>query len=240
MASKATWWRTVAGIVLFSATFGYVEAAVVAYLRAIYSPLHLRFYPGASPSDLFPLLSLDQLRDLGEEHLTRLKTELCRELATLLMLGGVALMNGRNVREWLAVFLACFGIWDLTFYISLKALLNWPASLLTWDLLFLLPVPWVGPVAAPLLVAISMIGIGLAVLWREYNGDPVEIGRIRWILIIAGGALLFVAFTADFGNTTRGRYPMAFHWGLFLAGETGWLLALASALKRRGKDRRNE
>ncbi len=63
----------------------------------------------------------------------RLKTEVGRELATLLMLGGAALMTGRNMRERLAVFLVCFGLWDLTFYSYLKVLLDWPASLLTWD-----------------------------------------------------------------------------------------------------------
>lgn len=223
------------GIVLFSVAFGYVEAAVVAYLRAIYSPLHLHFYPGASPNELFPLLSLDQLRDLGQEHFERLKTEIGRELATLLMLGGAALMTGQNIRERLAVFLVSFGLWDLTFYLCLKALLDWPASLLTWDLLFLVPVPWVGPVAAPMLVAVSMIAVGLAVLWREHNCDPVEISRMRWMMIILGWTVVLVAFTSDFSTITRGRYPRAFHWGLFLGGETTWVVALSTTLKRHGK-----
>jgi hypothetical protein len=233
MAPKATWWRTVAGIVLFSVAFGYVEAAVVAYLRAIYSPLHLHFYPG-TPNDLFPLLSLDQLRDLGPEHLTRLKVELGRELATLMMLAGAALMVGRNTRERLAVFLVTFGIWDLSFYLWLKVLLDWPASLLTWDLLFLLPVPWVGPVAAPLIVAVSMIAAGFAILWREHNGEAVEFGKARWAGIILGMVLVCLAFTGNYQDMLQGRYPAAFHWALFLVGETIWFLTLLSALKRRG------
>ena len=87
------------------------------------------------------MATLDQLHEMGPEHVTRLKIELGREFATLLMLGGAALMVGRNLREWVAVFVACFGVWDIVFYLVLKALLNWPASLSTWDLLFLLPVP---------------------------------------------------------------------------------------------------
>ncbi len=233
MLWKRAWWRTVAGIVLFGAAFGYVEAAVVVYLRAIYSPWHAHYHPEVPADDLFPLLRIDQLREMGPEHVTRLNIELGREFATLLMLGGAALMVGRNLREWVAVFVACFGVWDIVFYLVLKALLNWPASLFTWDLLFLLPVPWVGPVLAPVLVAISMIGVGLAVLWREYRGDPVDVGRMRWVVIIVGGILVFVSFTADFMNTTSGGYPKPFHWPLFLAGEATWLFVLCIAFKRR-------
>jgi hypothetical protein len=221
--------------VLFGAAFGYVEAAVVAYLRSIYAPWHTHFYPARPADDLFPLLTVDQLHELGPEHVTRLKIELGRELATLLMLGGAALIAGRNIREWVAIFVACFGVWDITFYVGLKALLNWPASLWTWDILFLLPVPWVGPVIAPVLVALSMIAVGFAVLWREYRSDPVEIGWRRWVAILLGGILVFVAFTADFVNIMKGGYPSAFHWPLFFAGETVWFLAFLTAFNRHEK-----
>src|SRR5690349_2988847 len=154
MPSKTQFWRTITGLVLFAIAFGYVEAAVVAYLRSIYTPLRAHFYPPSSAGELFPLLTLDQLRALGPEHTARLNTELGREFATLLMLSSVALVAARKPREWIAAFVLCFGIWDITFYAFLKLLLNWPASLLTWDILFLLPVPWVGPVIAPILVSI--------------------------------------------------------------------------------------
>jgi hypothetical protein len=228
----ATWWRTVAGIVLFGAAFGYVEASVVAYLRAIYSPYHAHYYPTASADDLFPLLTVDQLHEMGPEHETRLKIELGRELATILMLAGAAVMTGRNMREWVAIFVACFGVWDIAFYLGLKVMLDWPASLMTWDLLFLLPVPWVGPVVAPVVVAGSMIGMGLAVLWREYEGEPVRIGWGRWLVILLGWALVFVAFTADVVNTTRCGYPKTFQWILFFVGEVAWFSAFLLSVKR--------
>ena len=151
---KAALWRVVAGLVLFSASFGYVEAAVVIYLRSIYNPLRAHVYP-ASYGDLFPLLTVQQLQALGPDHIVRLKTELGRELATLLMLAGAALAGTRKMREWLAAFLVCFGVWDLTFYIFLKLLLGWPASLLTWDILFLVPVPWTGRYSRPLLFRVQ-------------------------------------------------------------------------------------
>lgn len=228
---KVQFWRTIAGLVLFAVAFGYVEAAVVAYLRSIYTPLRAHFYPGSS-NELFPLLSFDQLRVLGPEHLARLNIELGREIATLLMLAGVAVAVARNLREWAAAFVVCFGIWDIAFYSFLKLLLSWPASLLTWDILFLLPVPWVGPVLAPIVVSVSMIGAGVMVLWREHTNRPVHIDAARWALILLGGVIVFAAFIADFRNTAAGGNPSAFHWGVFLIGEAVALLAFFDALLR--------
>lgn len=224
-------WKTIAGLAVFAAAFGYVEAAVVTYLRSIYMPLRVRFYPG-SAGELFPLLSFDQLRMLGPEHIARLNIELGREFATLLMLAGVALAAARNRREWTAQFFLCFGIWDLTFYGFLKLLLNWPASLLTWDILFLLPVPWVGPVLAPVLVSISMIGAALITLYRENAQRPFHIGTTRWMLIVLAGAIVFYSFVADFRTTAAGGNPNAFHWAEFLIGEALGLAAFLDALLR--------
>jgi hypothetical protein len=85
------------------------------------------------------------------------------------MLAGVALAGAWSPHEWVAAFLVRFGIWDLASYIFLKLLLRWAGSLITWDILFLIPVPSTGRVLAPVLVSISTIGCGLALLSREYN-----------------------------------------------------------------------
>jgi hypothetical protein len=221
----------IAGLVIFSAAFGYVEAAVVTYLRSIYTPLRMHFYPG-SASELFPLLTFEQLRLLGPEHILRLQTEIGREFATLLMLGGAALVAARKPREWVAAFLICFGVWDSTFYLFLKLLIQWPASLLTWDILFLIPVPWTGPVIAPVLVSLSMIASGIVLLWREYNNKPVHITRLRWGLIILGGAIIVAAFTWDFRNTAHGGNPNPFNWILFFSGEAIGVAAFVTSLRR--------
>ena len=222
--------RVIAGLVLFSAAFGYVEAAVVAYLRSIYNPVRVHFYPGTS-GDVFPLISLQQLQTLGPEHILRLKTELARELATMIMLAGAALIAARKPREWFAAFLISFGIWDITFYLFLRLLLQWPASLFTWDILFLIPVPWTGPVIAPVLVSLSMIASGLVVLWREYNHKPVHFTPWRWGLILLGGALIMAAFMWDFRNTARGGNPNPFNWLLFAGGEGIGLGAFVTSLQ---------
>ena len=53
--------RTVVGLFLFGITFGYVEAAVVIYQRALYEPLRQRLTPGRAPGDLFPLLDRERM-----------------------------------------------------------------------------------------------------------------------------------------------------------------------------------
>ena len=224
----------ITGLVLFSVAFGYVEAVVVVYIRSIYASIRAHVYPG-SAQELFPLLTLSQLRTLGPEHLLHFKAELVRELATLLMLAGAALPAARHFREWIAAFLVCFGIWDMTFYLSLKILLNWPASLLTWDILFLVPVPWTGPVLTPVLVSLSMIASGLVVLWREHQGRPVHITGAHWAGILLGGILIFLAFIWDFRNTANGGIPHSFNWLLFATGEAVGLLSFAGSLRPHSK-----
>jgi hypothetical protein len=115
----------------------------------------------------------------------------------------------------------------------LKLLLNWPLSLLTWDILFLLPVPWVGPVVAPVLVSIAMIVCGLILLRREYAGRPVHLTPSRWGLILLGGVIIVVAMAWDFRNTSSGGYPNPFNWPLFAIGLAIGLGAFLSSLRYR-------
>ncbi len=49
--------RAVAALFLFGISFGYVEAAVVVYLRALYNPIRARLHPERNPDDLFPLIT---------------------------------------------------------------------------------------------------------------------------------------------------------------------------------------
>lgn len=230
--SKPDFWRVIAGLILFSAAFGYVEAAVVVYLRSIYTPVRAHFY-SVTPDQVFPLLTVAQLRRLGPEHVARLRIELGRELATLLMLAGAAMVAARSLREWVAAFVLCFGVWDITFYLFLKLLINWPASVLTWDILFLIPVPWTGPVIAPVITSSSMIASGLLLLLREYNKRPVHMTALERGGIVLGGVFVISAFMWDFRNTASGGNPNPFNWILFVVGETIGLLSFSSCLRSR-------
>ena len=212
------WKRTVFALLLFGAAFGYLEAAVVSYLRLLHEPARLRFYPARPPGELFPLLTLDQLRAAGNQQTQTLVTEIGREAATLVMLAAIALAVARNAGEWAAAFVVAFGVWDFTFYLFLKLLLGWPASLFTWDILFLIPVPWVGPVLAPVLVSLAMIAAGVWHLRREARGEPVRIGPAHWTGILAGAAIIVLAFALDYRNVMSAGLPHPFSWSIFGLG----------------------
>jgi hypothetical protein len=217
--------RIVVALVLFGITFGYVEAAVVVYLRDVYAPLHRHYYPDGA-DDLFPLVRLDQLAECEPRYGRYLMIELGREAATLLMLAAVALAVARNAAQWLAAFGMAFGLWDIFFYVFLKVFLNWPASLWTWDLLFLVPVPWVGPVLAPGLISLTMIVAGAVVLRRECGGRPVRLTRTAGLGLAAGAVIVVVAFCWDFRAVLAGASPDTFQWPLFALGEALGLAAL--------------
>jgi hypothetical protein len=226
--------RAVAALFLFGISFGYVEAAVVVYLRAIYDPIRARLHPERNPHDLFPLITPRQLADTGPENSRRLAIEIGREAATMLMLGAVALAVGLNLHQWIAAFAIAFGVWDISFYAFLKLMIHWPESLGTWDILFLIPLPWVGPVWAPMLVALSMIVCGLISL----RAGGIR-GRLpHWAGILAGALVIIIAFVWDFRNTTAGGIPNPFNWPLFLAGEAIGLSAFVVATKVEPSQRR--
>jgi hypothetical protein len=217
--------RSVAALFLFGISFGYVEAAVVVYLRAIYDPIRAQLHPERGPHDLFPLITSQELANAGPENPRRLVIEIGREAATMLMLGAVALAIARNLHQWIAAFAIVFGVWDITFYAFLKLMIRWPESLSTWDILFLIPLPWVGPIWAPVLVALSMIVCGLISL----RAGGIRGGPLHWTGVLGGALIIIVAFVWDFRNTTAGGFPNSFNWPLFLLGEAIGLTAFLTA-----------
>jgi len=212
-------WRALMALLLFGISFGYVEAAVVVYLRPHYEPLHQRFHASHVSGQIFPLVTVEQLDAAGPDARQRLEIEVGREAATLVMLAAAGLGVARNFRQWFAGFIIAFGVWDIFYYVFLKVLLDWPSSLLEWDLLFLLPVPWAGPVLAPAIVAFSMVCCGAILLVREERGRPVSPSALDWTAIVSGGLLIVAAFCWDYRNLMQGGEPNPFHWPLFVCGE---------------------
>jgi hypothetical protein len=217
-------------LLLFGVSFGYVEAAVVVYLRALHQPLHQRLYPASGPDDLFPLIPPERLQAEEPALAHLLLVELAREVGTLLMLAAVGLAAARNGRQWLAAFAVAFGLWDVFYYVFLYVLLGWPGSLLAWDLLFLLPVPWAAPVLAPVLIALALIAGGTTVLALELVGRPFRLRRGHWLALIGGGLISIAAFCWDYRNTLAGGVPGDFHWPLFALGQGLGLAAFLHAL----------
>ena len=134
--NRLTW------VIIFSIAMAFLESAVVVYIREIYYPEGFNF----------PLKLIDN-------HIAI--TELLRELATVIMLIAIAVLAGKNSYERFAYFILSFAIWDIFYYVFLKMILNWPLSFLEWDVLFLLPYTWVGPVIAPIINSILMIILAL-------------------------------------------------------------------------------
>jgi hypothetical protein len=219
----------VLSILLFGIAFGYLEAAVVSYLRALHEPARQRFYPGRPPGELFPLLTIEQAQAAGPEQRKTLIIEIGREAATLVMLATIALAVADNAGQLAAAFAIAFGTWDIAFYAFLKLLLDWPSSLLTWDILFLIPIPWVGPVLAPVIVSASMIAAGLWHLRREASGERMQLGRLQWVGIVLGAFVIVTSFTLDHRNIMTGGMPRPFSWAIFGWGMAIGVLSYASA-----------
>jgi len=209
-------------LVLFSIAMGFLEASVVVYLRQLYYP------DGFS----FPL-KIMALEALSIEYL--------REFSTLVMLFSIAIIAGRKFYERFAYFLLCFGIWDIFYYVWLKVLLNWPESFLTWDILFLIPVIWAGPVLAPVLCALTMILISASIFSFQQKGYRVKMKPFEWILLFLGTFIILITFLWEYATLIiQGSFlsrittlatdphfkkiiaehsPTYFNWYLFLIGE---------------------
>jgi hypothetical protein len=138
------------GVFCFAMAMGYMESAVVVYLRELYY------------TEGFHIITEESLRAVPNRILL---TEAGRELATIVILVSVSILLAR--KDWIkgiAYFLFAFGIWDITYYMWLFLLIRWPESLLVNDVLFLIPRPWLAPVAAPIVVSLGFILISFLLL----------------------------------------------------------------------------
>ena len=193
-------WQVCLWLTLFGISIGYFEAAVVADLRTIF----------CSDNNLFPLcLKCNRLGLI----------EIGREFFSLVILVAVASLAGRDSKTRIACFAILFGLWDIFYYVFLKLIINWPESLLTWDLLFLIPVPWVAPVIAPVLVSLAFIGGGFLVLRMSARGIMWRCNRWCVIGFLLATIIIFWSFCLDWRHIAGGGLPRSFPWGIFCAGE---------------------
>src|SRR5438094_1045131 len=201
---KQNAWRRWLIVAVFAAAMAWVESAVVFYLRTMINRIE--------PYQRHPL---PLIGGLGP-------AELVREAATLIMLLMVGILAGRTWRSRLGYFAIAFGVWDIFYYIFLKLLCGWPHSVLDWDILFLLPLPWWGPVLAPVSIALLMILWGTLVsTWRI----PPALNSFEWktwLLNFLGIALALYVFMADTLRAAgqsievlRNVLPPSFNWPLF-------------------------
>ena len=200
-------------VVIYAIAMAWVESAVVFYLRSMID----RIEPYQS----------DPLPVIGGFA----SVELPREFATLVMLCAVGFLAGRTWRARIGYAAIAFGVWDIFYYVFLKVICGWPHSLLDWDILFLLPLPWWGPVLTPVLISLLMILWGTFTTEFERTYTPVLSNWRAWVLNFAGVALALYVFMADaIAASHRGldairtMLPQRFDWPAF-----GVALALMSA-----------
>lgn len=190
----------------FAIAMAWLESATVYYLRTLVD----RIEP-YQPNPL-PIQGL-----LGQ-------VELVREMATLVMLFTLGVLAGRTWRARWGYAAVAFGLWDIFYYVFLRIMTGWPRSLFDWDVLFLLPLPWWGPIVAPMAIALLMIVWGtVATLDRSHRVTPLATGS-SWTVSAVGTALALYVFMADslrqlpaLRDGTTYALPTEFNWLAFAA-----------------------
>jgi hypothetical protein len=218
-------------VVLFAVAMAWVEAASVYYLRTMV--------------DRIEPLQIDPLPMRG----VLVQVELVREAATMIMLLTVGMLAGRTWRKRLGYIAIAFGVWDILYYVFLRMMSGWPRTVFDWDILFLLPLPWWGPVLAPVSIALLMIIGGTLASQQPGRGPATPLTWTLWRLNALGIALALYAFMADalrvlpHGlDATRHVLPTSFNWLLFSVAialmaapvaQSGWHLRVTRGQRRR-------
>lgn len=200
--------RNVVFLCVFAAAMAFVEAAVVIYLRALI---------GAGP--LFPM------KDLPPAIVT---VEIAREAATLVMLLCAASLAVRGGARRLGAFLLLFSVWDGFYYLWLYVAAGWPSGVTDWDILFLIPLPWVGPVWSVLLLCAGMLAFSVLFLGAPENA-PFAPGGSGWASGVAGVGVIMATYILEWKKIGYGKgVPSGFSLPPFLLGvllliASGWI-----------------
>lgn len=220
---------------IFAIAMGYLEAIVVVYLRELYYPYGFDFP-----------LKVDLSQILG--------VEILREAVTIIMLVSVGIIAGKNRLQKFLYFLFCFGMWDIFYYIALRILLVWPESLFTFDILFLIPITWVGPVLAPVICSVVFIVFSFLIISKQEKEYEIKLKTVHWLLFFTGNLIVFITFIWDFASIIIGGgflgnifslntddnfkkivseyIPTFYNWYAFAVGEVLIILSFLLPLKK--------
>ena len=200
--------------VLFSIALGYIDAAVVVYLRTIFFP----------EGFVFPLLGFG----VGQLWDKLLPTETGREAAVFLVIFIAVCLLSRQPQQRFAYFLLIFAVWDVFYYVWLKLLTGWPASVMDWDILFLMPAVWASPVLAPLLISLAMIVCAVVILYRCSVGRPLQAALPDLVGAAFAGFVMVLSFCIAGQYISETSYCSHFYWLVFALG---YVSAIALFLK---------
>ena len=192
-------------VVVFGIAFGYIEAAVVVYLRTIFHPSGFTF----------PLTEFG-ISPLWKRLLTnRNRQRSCNVSSNLYQLPGC---SAKNYQQRFAFFLTIFAVWDIFYYIWLKVLLDWPSSIMDWDILFLIPTAWAGPVLAPILVSLTLLIFAIIILYCCCCGRILKPTPTDWLVFIVAALVVVASFCIAGLHAAEADFQSHFHWPLFAAG----------------------
>jgi hypothetical protein len=177
-------------IIAYAVAMAFLESAVVIWIREV-------LYPDGFS---FPLTEMDPGMAV---------TEIIREAATMIMLVSVAAIAGSHFTERFAWFILAFGVWDIFYYIFLWILIGWPGSVMDWDVLFLIPVTWTGPVITPVIISLLMIFLGVVIVRGRDKGVRIVLKGWHWILLIAGSLIVITAFAMDYSRFVLKHYTIS-------------------------------
>jgi hypothetical protein len=215
-------------VVAFAIAMAWVEAASVFYIRALVDRIE--------PYQADPLPMHGALGNV----------ELWREAATLVMIATLGVLAGRTWRRRAGYAALAFGAWDISYYVFLRLISGWPRTLLDWDILFLLPLPWWGPVLAPVSIASLMIVWGTLITQWQGRIPATRFTRASWGMSWAGILLALWGFMADSIralpgglDTVRQVLPTSFNWPVFGAALLLMATPLAHTLWRSWSSRRD-
>ena len=191
----------------FAIAFGVEEAIIVLYLRML---------PSNGPSVV--------------------TIESWRELCTIVVLVAVAWLAGARADARFRAFLIAFGVWDITYYVTLWLTSGTP-TLTSQDVLFLIPVPWIAPVWAAMSFAAALMLLGLFGIGRGRGRLLVAGLMIGWLSFVWGPLYArFIDHSRIFESASDFTYPL---W-LFVPGIALVLAALPFVSSyRMGRPRRS-
>jgi hypothetical protein len=228
-------------VAIFAIAMAFLESAVVVYLRAIYYPDGI----------IFPLKLIE-----GRIAIT----ELWREVATMVMLITIAVIVSKRAIERFAWFIYAFAIWDIFYYIFLYFLLGWPQSLFTWDILFLIPVTWTGPVLAPVINSLTMILLAYVIIHHSAFKTGFRVKIFEWSLLIFGSCIVIYTYIEGYTRYMLIRFnisdlinlspkkemmeyaaafvPVHFNWILFGLAEILFFMSILQIIRRKKNNSR--
>jgi len=199
--------KNLISVIFFAVAMAYLESAVVVYLREMY---HI----------------VDLVKDTPLKPDAYTIIEIGREAATIVMLAVIGLLAGSSLPKKIGYFFLSFGVWDIFYYIWLSIFIQWPKSLFEWDILFLIPLPWWGPLIAPVLISLLLILIGYLLI----SEVKFKVTSIDWTIFGLSTFLILYTFMEDSikviisgtGDLTEIR-PTSFNWILFLTAYIVWI-----------------